>query len=883
MGGNMKGRALGCALLLSIAICFGKAEYTGPLARLIPNIMNYQGYLTDTLGVPIDDTLDMTFKIFDAVSGGNELWSETIFDVPVERGIFSVLLGSSTLIPDSVFAEFSDTWLEITLEGPQTLTPRTRITAVGYAYTSTYSDTAQYSINAATDSDWTISGSDMYSAVSGNVGIGLPSPSYKLHVNGTTRIESDLYMNNSVIHNVQNLDIGQVQGYGIRFYSLNNYAINFGGYGEFAYGPVTQYSIKMNTADASGYGWVWGVDGQTPIAALSSTGTMQLAENLYVIDSIGIGTTAPSQELDINGNMHLSGAIYDGNNEAGTSGQVLSTVGSGTDWVDAPADNDWTISGNVLYPSAAYGLSMRSGNVLYGNYDSTHVNFGVACTTGSVSTNYKYCTVGGGYFNKAGDYYATVGGGYANIAQENFATVAGGYGNNAADYASAVGGGRGNTATTDYSTVAGGYGNTATDYYAFIGGGYYNTADYYATATGGYSNDASGYAATVAGGYNSTASGNYSFVGGGAANNAAASYATVLGGYNNYASGYGAVVAGSTDSVLAYCGGVLSGISNVAGDAATDTAAVVAGGWDNIAHSQGSFIGGGRYNTADSWYPTVAGGYHNTAGGYGAVGGGYYNHAASWHTVVAGGNHNTAYNLYSAVGGGLSNYAYFDFSTVPGGYGDSALSTRGFCTNYSTYVAMSYDNASAFNTSHATASNQVRANSFSSATMVFTMDHPDDPMNKILNQHAVGADDAMFMYSGSTVLDADGRAVVNLPDYFDDINRNPRIQLTGVGTYEIYVAEKISENRFVVGGKPGTEVYWTVIAERKDMHAEIARILTPVEQQKTGDLIGHSLDDDGLVSIYNELEEKRPGFFHFKTAEGQRVHEQGERRAEHME
>ena len=122
--------------------------------RSVPKMLNYQGYLTDTLGSPIDDTLDMTFKIFDAATLGNEWWSETQTNVPIERGVFSVILGSGTPIPDTVFNQGTNRWLELILEGPQTLSPRTRITAMGYAYTSTYSDTAEYARNAATDNDW---------------------------------------------------------------------------------------------------------------------------------------------------------------------------------------------------------------------------------------------------------------------------------------------------------------------------------------------------------------------------------------------------------------------------------------------------------------------------------------------------------------------------------------------------------------------------------------------------------------------------------------------------------------------------------------------------------------------------------------------------------
>jgi hypothetical protein len=119
-----------------------------------------------------------------------------------------------------------------------------------------------------------------------------------------------------------------------------------------------------------------------------------------------------------------------------------------------------------------------------------------------------------------------------------------------------------------------------------------------------------------------------------------------------------------------------------------------------------------------------------------------------------------------------------------------------------------------------------------------------------------------------------GRATVILPDYFDDINRNPRIQLTGVGSSDVYVAEKISNNRFVAGGKPGIEVYWEVTAERKDIHAEIARIQTPVVQEKQGGLRGHSIDDDAMIGMYDGLHQKNPDLFKFKTEEGRGVHEQ---------
>jgi hypothetical protein len=169
----------------------------------------------------------------------------------------------------------------------------------------------------------------------------------------------------------------------------------------------------------------------------------------------------------------------------------------------------------------------------------------------------------------------------------------------------------------------------------------------------------------------------------------------------------------------------------------------------------------------------------------------------------------------------------------------------------------------------------VRAQSFSQGFGTFTMDHPADPLNRILNQYAVGASELLFVSTGTAFLAGDGRATVCLPSYFDAVCRNPRVQLTGVGTSDVYVAEKVSGNQFVIGGKPGTEVYWTVTGERRDQNAELARICTPVEQQKTGELQGHSLDDDGLAGCWPELQNRgQTGQFSFRTAASRRQAEE---------
>lgn len=99
----------------------------------VPPMINYQGKLTKPTGALIvDTTVTMEFKIYDDSTGGNVLWQETQNNVKVELGIFNVLLGSVTPIPDSAF-DGNIKYLGVKIGDEPEMTPRKPILSVGYA------------------------------------------------------------------------------------------------------------------------------------------------------------------------------------------------------------------------------------------------------------------------------------------------------------------------------------------------------------------------------------------------------------------------------------------------------------------------------------------------------------------------------------------------------------------------------------------------------------------------------------------------------------------------------------------------------------------------------------------------------------------------------
>ncbi len=143
------------ALLLALpAILLCGTVKNAAAADYPPERMSYQGYLTDSAGVPLGNigpkNYDVVFRIWaDQFGTGNRMWAEQQ-TITVDKGYFSVLLGegvaySSEARPllSSVFAPWvisNDRFIDITVKGigvggaDATIAPRVRFLSSPFAF-----------------------------------------------------------------------------------------------------------------------------------------------------------------------------------------------------------------------------------------------------------------------------------------------------------------------------------------------------------------------------------------------------------------------------------------------------------------------------------------------------------------------------------------------------------------------------------------------------------------------------------------------------------------------------------------------------------------------------------------------------------------------------
>jgi len=141
---------------------------------------------------------------------------------------------------------------------------------------------------------------------------------------------------------------------------------------------------------------------------------------------------------------------------------------------------------------------------------------------------------------------------------------------------------------------------------------------------------------------------------------------------------------------------------------------------------------------------------------------------------------------------------------------------------------------------------------FSKSSGSFKIDHPLDPENKYLQHSFVESPDMMNVYNGNVTLDEQGEAWVELPEWFEALNREFRYQLTCIGGFApVYIAEKIVDNRFkIAGGTHDMEVSWQVTGVRQDPYAATHPI--KVEEAKPPEEQGYYLHPD----VYGQPDEK---------------------------
>ena len=103
----------------------------GPVRAEAPLKINFQGRLVEG-GAPVDAQRSFIFRIYDAASGGANIWTSQTHNVAVANGVFSVVLQTGTLVNLSTGTFTGARYVEISVGGA-TLSPRQEMLSVPYA------------------------------------------------------------------------------------------------------------------------------------------------------------------------------------------------------------------------------------------------------------------------------------------------------------------------------------------------------------------------------------------------------------------------------------------------------------------------------------------------------------------------------------------------------------------------------------------------------------------------------------------------------------------------------------------------------------------------------------------------------------------------------
>lgn len=120
--------ALAVAALLAASLAFS----TTADAQQVPDVLPYQGFVTNGAGAPVEGAATITFRLYRGQADATPIWTETHSNIPVARGVFYVYLGMQSDV-SQFFRDGTTMYLGLDFNNDGEATPRQEIGSVPYA------------------------------------------------------------------------------------------------------------------------------------------------------------------------------------------------------------------------------------------------------------------------------------------------------------------------------------------------------------------------------------------------------------------------------------------------------------------------------------------------------------------------------------------------------------------------------------------------------------------------------------------------------------------------------------------------------------------------------------------------------------------------------